>query len=227
MIYSYRRVSTDEQHNGPEAQYDAIERWRATKEASPSILMDFFDNGVSGSVPLGQRPAGVQLLASIKPDDTVVTAKLDRLFRSVADAATTINDWCKRGVTLVAIAEGFDMTNPYGKAMAQMASVFAELEREMIRSRTKAALAAKKARGECVGEVPYGWYKDPVSGMLLTNQTEQQIIRNIVEMSAYMTPKEIAMALNDAYHPAKKGGKWGKTQVQRVIDRAERWSGNG
>jgi DNA invertase Pin-like site-specific DNA recombinase len=51
----------------------------------------------------------------------VVVAKFDRLFRSVADAAQTITDFDKKDIELVAIAEGCDMTNPYGWAMAQMA----------------------------------------------------------------------------------------------------------
>jgi DNA invertase Pin-like site-specific DNA recombinase len=49
------------------------------------------------------------------------------------------------GIELVAIAEGFDMTNPYGRAMAQMASVFSELERAMIRERTRAAVCDVRA----------------------------------------------------------------------------------
>jgi DNA invertase Pin-like site-specific DNA recombinase len=78
----------------------------------------------------------------------VVVAKLDRLFRSVADAAQTITSFDRYGIELVAISEGFDMTNPYGRAMAQMASVFAELERAMIRERTRAAMIVKRGRKE-------------------------------------------------------------------------------
>src|SRR5262249_18820965 len=61
----------------------------------------------------------------------------DRLFRSVADAANVIAEFDKKGIRLVSIGEGFDMTSAYGRAMAQMASVFAELERAMIRERTR------------------------------------------------------------------------------------------
>jgi DNA invertase Pin-like site-specific DNA recombinase len=78
----------------------------------------------------------------------VVVAKLDRLFRSVADAANVIAEFDKKGIELIAIAEGFDMTTPYGRAMAQMASVFAELERAMIRERTRSAMSVKRSRGE-------------------------------------------------------------------------------
>jgi len=79
-------------------------------------------------------------------------AKLDRLFRSVADAASIVADFDQKRIQLVAIAEGFDTTNPYGRAMAQMASVFAELERAMIRERTRNAMSVKRSRGERISE---------------------------------------------------------------------------
>src|SRR5262249_35604506 len=93
------------------------------------------------ATPPPTRPAGSQLLAAaLKSKPPVVVAKLDRLFRSVADAANVIADFDKKGIQLVAIAESFDMGSPYGRAMAQMASVFAELERAMIRERTLSAM---------------------------------------------------------------------------------------
>ena len=103
-------------------------------------------------------------------------AKLDRLFRSVADAANVIDDFDKRGIQLVAIAENFDMTSPYGRAMAQMASVFAELERAMIRERTKAAMNVKRARNVRMSHnIPFGW-DEGAEGILLKNENEQAAI---------------------------------------------------
>jgi hypothetical protein len=85
-------------------------------------------------------------------------AKLDRLFRSVADAANVIADFDTKGIQLVSIGESFDMSSPYGRAMAQMASVFAELERAMIRERTRSAMSVKRSRGERIsGYAPVGW----------------------------------------------------------------------
>src|SRR5262249_56699424 len=109
--------------------------------------------------PLATRPAGSLLLAAVKKRKAIViVAKLDRLFRSVADAATVIADFDKKGIQLVAIAEAFDMTSPYGRAMAQMASVFAELERAMIRERTRSAIRVKRTRGERISRhPPFGW----------------------------------------------------------------------
>ena len=73
----------------------------------------FEDPGISGGKPLASRPAGSQLLAAaIKSKTPVIVAKLDRLFRSVADAATVIADFDKKGIQLVAIAESFDIKAP-------------------------------------------------------------------------------------------------------------------
>jgi hypothetical protein len=81
----------------------------------------FEDPGVSGGKPLASRPEGNRLLAEARrTHPVVVVARLDRLFRSVADAAQTIAEFDRLGIELVVIAEGFDMTNPYGRAMAQM-----------------------------------------------------------------------------------------------------------
>jgi site-specific DNA recombinase len=90
----------------------------------------FEDPGVSGGKPRASRPAGNKLLAAAKNSKAlVIVSKLDRLFRSVADAANVIADFDKKGIQLVSIVESFDISSPYGRAMAQMASVFAELER--------------------------------------------------------------------------------------------------
>ncbi|HMF12443.1 MAG TPA: recombinase family protein [Gemmataceae bacterium] len=109
--------------------------------------------------PPASRPAGSRLLAAAKKGEAVVVvAKLDRLFRSVADAANVIDDFDKRGIQLMTIAESFDMTSPYGRAMAQMASVFAELERAMNRERMRSAMSVKRPGGERIsGHAPYGW----------------------------------------------------------------------
>jgi DNA invertase Pin-like site-specific DNA recombinase len=137
----------------------------------------FEDPGVSAGKPLARRPAGSRLLAAArKGRAVVVVAKLDRLFRSVADAANVIDDFDKKGIQLVAISEALDMTSPYGRAMAEMASVFAELERAMIRERTRSAMSVKRSRGERIsGHAPFGW-DFGTDGHLVINVREQQVI---------------------------------------------------
>jgi DNA invertase Pin-like site-specific DNA recombinase len=220
MILSYRRVSQDDQQHGPRAQSDRIEAWRANHNSEP--FQDFFDDGVSGSVPLAKRPQGAALLEALKQEAgerLVVVAKLDRLFRSVADAAMTMDTWSKAGIKLVSLAENFDMTSPYGKAMAHIMSALAELERSMIRERTRAALQAKKRRGERVGTVPYGSTVDG-NGKLVDDPQEQAVIAEIKSCyAAGLRMRRIAQRLNERGFVAKKGGPWGVSSVAAVLKR--------
>jgi DNA invertase Pin-like site-specific DNA recombinase len=156
----YIRVSSEEQADsglGLEAQRQRIAAYCTMKGLRLAEV--FEDPGISGGKPLASRPEGCKLLAAAKRSKAlVIVAKLDRLFRSVADAANVIADFDKKGIQLVAIQEGFDMSSPYGRAMAQMASVFAELERAMIQERTRSAMSVKRSRGERIsGHAPFGW----------------------------------------------------------------------
>jgi site-specific DNA recombinase len=158
--YGYVRVSSEDQADsglGLGAQRQRIRAYCDLKGLDLAEILE--DPGISGGKALSGRPAGIKLLSiARKSKPVIVVAKFDRLFRSVADAAQTIVDFDRMGIEPVAIAEGFDMTNPYGRAMAQMASVFAELERAMIRERTRAAMKVKRGRRERISRhAPYGW----------------------------------------------------------------------
>ena len=147
-------------------------------------------------------------------------AKLDRLFRSVADAASVIDDFDKKGIQLVAIAESFDMTNPYGRAMAQMASVFAELERAMIRERTRSAMSVKRSRGERIsGHAPFG-SDFGAGGKLVENAREQKIIARMRRLRADgMSYRGIAVRLDGEGIRPKRGRRWIHTTVKSILAR--------
>src|SRR6516225_8142168 len=106
----YIRVSSEEQVDsglGLEAQRQRITAYCQLKELRLAEV--FEDAGISGGKPLVSRPAGSQLLAAAKTSKAVVlVSKFNRLFRSFADAANVIAEFDKKGIQLVAIAEGFD-----------------------------------------------------------------------------------------------------------------------
>jgi len=112
------------------------------------------------------------------------------------------------------------MTNPYGRAMAQMASVFAELERAMIRDRTRAALKVKRTRGERIsGHEPFGWDFGP-KGVLVENATEQRPIawiRRLHEQGKSL--RQIADMLNRKGVGPKRAEKWLHSSVLRIVSR--------
>src|SRR5215472_4372673 len=217
---SYIRVSSEEQADsglGLETQRQRIAAYCQMKGLRLAEV--FEDPGVSGGKPLASRPAGSKLLATAKKGKVlVIVAKLDRLFRSVTDAANVIDDFDKKGIQLVSIGEGFDMTSPYGRAMAQMASVFAELERAMIRERTRSAMSVKRARGERIsGHAPYGWDFGP-RGRLVANSGEQQTIVYVRQLRGKgLSYRGIATRLDREGIRPKRGRRWIHTTVKSIL----------
>jgi site-specific DNA recombinase len=218
----YVRVSTDEQAErglGLEAQRQRIRAYCEMKGLHLTTI--FEDPGLSGGKPLGSRSGGGSILAEARrTKPVVVVAKLDRLFRSVADAAQTICEFDRHGIELVAISEGFDMTNPYGRAMAQMASVFAELERAMIRERTRAAMKVKRGRKERIsGHAPFGWDFGSC-GKLVENIKEQKAVAWILKLHKKgESLRAIAQKLNDRGIEPKRADRWIHSSVLRIVHR--------
>ncbi|TXI53933.1 recombinase family protein [Mycolicibacter arupensis] len=150
LMFGYTRVSTDEQaisRNGLQAQRNAIDTDAVQRGWT---IEHFADEGVSGKAIGPQLQEVLQLLASGQGDGLVV-AKLDRLSRSIVNAANIIQSAQEQGWSLVILDLGVDLTTAAGRMQAMMLVNFAQYERELISERTKAALAAKKRRGERIG----------------------------------------------------------------------------
>jgi DNA invertase Pin-like site-specific DNA recombinase len=150
-VVAYLRVSTDEQVQsglGLDAQRNAVKDEAARR--GWSVVWEV-DEGVSGK--LRNRPALDRALARLRAGEAqaLVVAKMDRLGRSVIQASDVLETARRQKWDLIVLDLGMDLATPHGKAMAQMLAVFAELEREMISARTKAALGAAKARGTRLG----------------------------------------------------------------------------
>lgn len=150
LILGYTRVSTDEQadsRNGLEAQRETI-RLEAVRRGWS--VEHFSDEAVSGKLIGPSLQEALQLLASGQANGLVV-AKLDRLSRSIVNAANIIEAAQAQGWSLVILDLGVDLTTAAGRMVAMNLVNFAQYERELISERTKAALAAKKRRGERIG----------------------------------------------------------------------------
>lgn len=149
-VIGYRRVSTDEQAesgHGLDAQRTTIEEQAERKGWTVEWRQD---EGRSGKqINPGLREA-LDLLRLGLADALVIT-KVDRLARSVVNAADIMQAAQQQGWSLIVLDLGMDLSTPSGKAMAQMLAVFAELEREMISTRTKEGLAAARAKGKQLG----------------------------------------------------------------------------
>ena len=160
--YGYIRVSTVEQTEGTSLD-EQRRKLQAIADLRGETLSEVFaDEGVSGATPLEGRPAGQALLDTVQPGDVILIAKLDRGFRSAADALAKA-DWFRDiDVALVLADIGTDpvTSNGVGKLFFTMLAGLAEFERERIRERTAEGRAAKKLKGGHVGgKVPFGYAK--------------------------------------------------------------------
>ena len=77
--------------------------------------------------------------------------KLDRLGRSVKNLVDLVDQFATKGINLRSLSDGIDTTSATGRFFFHVMSAFAEMERELIRERTKAGLAAAKSRGRVGG----------------------------------------------------------------------------
>jgi DNA invertase Pin-like site-specific DNA recombinase len=138
MKIGYVRVSKHEQN-------EALQR-DALKEAG---CEKYFSDVMTGSK--FERKGLEQLLAFARSGDTVIVWKLDRLGRSLKDLIETLNFLKDRGVDFISLTEKIDTTTPGGKLIFHLMGALAEFERDLIRERTNAVLAAARARGRVGG----------------------------------------------------------------------------
>jgi DNA invertase Pin-like site-specific DNA recombinase len=219
----YLRVSTEEQHLGPEAQRAAIGSW--AEREGVRLAAWYEDQGVSGGSELNARPGLSAALVGLREHNAgvLVVAKRDRLARDVA-IARAITGFVEKAGASVRSADGTsDAVGPEGMMMKTMIDAFAEYERALIGQRTKAALAAKKARGEAIGPPPYG-YKIGPNGVLVPEDEEQAVVAMIVGLARDdATEKEIVEAVEKRGFRSRAGKPLGQSQVHRILDRVPDW----
>lgn len=148
-LWGYGRASTHEQQETLLGQQSRIEKEfeHRFKEEGLAFGGVFLDPGVSGSVPLSNRPQGLRLCQSLNEGDVVMICKLDRGFRNCADLIKTMELWSQRDIRLVAIDQNLDTGSPAGRMFVKLLAVFAEFEREMMCERMSDMHNSLKARG--------------------------------------------------------------------------------
>jgi DNA invertase Pin-like site-specific DNA recombinase len=132
-LLGYARVSTTDQQ--PQLQVDALQRagcYRVFTETASGARTD--------------RPTLEQLLDQLRPGDTLVVWKLDRLGRSLRHLVDTVTGLAERDIGFQSLQEAIDTTTP-GKLVFHVFAALAEFERDLIRERTHAGLAAARTRG--------------------------------------------------------------------------------
>ena len=148
MIFGYARVSTSDQQL--HLQTDALQAYGCVEVAQENVLS------------VKERPALQHHLTRLRPSDTLVVWKLDRLGRSLKDLVTLVTGFQDKGIYFVSLQDHLDTTTAQGRLMFNLFASLAEFERDIIRERTKAGLTAARARGRQGGR-PKGLSKEAVS----------------------------------------------------------------
>lgn len=216
---AYYRVSTDRQGRsglGLDAQRQAVADYLGASGLKP--LTEFTEVESGGRT---DRPELLKALAACRRLGTrLIIAKLDRLARNVA----FISGLMEAGVDFVAC----DMPHANRLTIHILAAV-AEHEREMISARTKAALAAAKARGTPLGFANLAL--EPVrqaaslAGAARLVEEADRFSENIrplittIRAGGVTSLRGIAGALNSRGIPARRGGEWTASSVRNVLAR--------
>jgi DNA invertase Pin-like site-specific DNA recombinase len=138
-LIGYARISTKEQRI--DLQLDNLAKAGAEKI--------FQDVGISGSVT--SRPGLNAALDYLRPGDSLVVFKLDRLGRRTVPLLQLLADLEQRGVGFISTTEGLDTSTPVGRLVASLLASLATMEREVLIERTKHGIAAARARGRVGG----------------------------------------------------------------------------
>ena len=148
MLIGYARVSTAEQTLA--LQQDALTRGGCDR---------IFTDTSSGAKT--ERPGLAEALDFVRAGDTLVVWKLDRLGRSLPHLLQTVAGLQERGVGFKSLTEQLDTTTSGGKLIFHIFASLAEFERDIIRERTRAGLAAARARGKQGGRPKAAALNDP------------------------------------------------------------------
>lgn len=222
----YARVSTLEQAEHGVSLEAQIERLQSYAHANGlDVVAVLVETGVSGGVPLGDRPQGGKLVGMVERGEVrnIICWKLDRCFRSASDALTVTERWDRIGAAFHVVdlfgGQAMNTASPMGKLLFTMTAAFAELEKNLISERTRSALAHKKAHGKVFGSTPYG--QDRLGDDLYANPEEQSIIERMRDMRENgATLRAIADTLNGDGVPSKRGGAWYASSVRCVLENA-------
>jgi len=227
-IYGYLRVSSEKQAEsgaGIDAQRQDVKNFTGTHGLG-DLVGCFEDRAYGRESSPWDRPGLSALLSAVQRGDTVVVAKWDRI-GGVVEIAMLERELTRRGVKLCSVAGACD-DSPEGRFMRDILASVSGFELRMIRSRTKAALKAKREKGEAYCRRKYGFRS--VEGRFIADAEEQAILKEIAETVARgVSLNAVAQDLNQRGIRSPNGGRWAHSTVKRVAERfraAQAWAFN-
>jgi DNA invertase Pin-like site-specific DNA recombinase len=213
----YTRVSTQEQADsgaGLNAQLDACRAFAMLK--GWGVSAEYQDAGVSGTADVEKRTGLMTAIGELRKGDVLLVAKRDRIGRDVMLVKTIERMVAKRKASIHAL-NGSNEATPEGALMNTLMDGFAAYEVAVIRARTKAALGAKKARGERMGKIPFGFMADSDGVHVVPCEHEQGILRMIANFrNDGYSLQRIANALNNKSMFNRQGNPWNPVLLHTI-----------
>jgi site-specific DNA recombinase len=198
LALGYVRVSTDKQAEAGLSLEAQSAKIRAMAVVRGTDVADVIIDAGESAKSL-DRPGMTWLLAQVDAGEvhTVIIAKLDRLTRSVADLADLLQRFERRRVALISVAEQLDTSSAVGRLMLNIMVSVSQWEREAIGERTRDVMRHKKAKGERVGTLPFGFQVVAgTKGQLEPNPAEQHKLARLQALRA--TGRSLRRVADDA-----------------------------
>lgn len=213
----YTRVSTQDQADsgaGLNAQLDACRSFAAIQ--GWEVSGEYSDAGVSGTADLDKRTGLMTAINELGKGDVLLVAKRDRIGRDVVLVKMIERMVAKRKASIHAL-NGAAGDAPEAMFMNGILDLSSAYEVAIIRARTKSALGAKKARGERMGKIPFGFMADTDGVHLVPCELEQVALRKISELknSGYSLQR-IANALNNQSMFNRQGNPWNPVLLHTI-----------
>lgn len=215
----YVRVSTEKQADTGVSLEAQIEKIRAMATVQGVELAEIIVDAGESAKSL-HRPGMDRLLAMVASGEVskVFIAKLDRLTRSVRDLGELLVCFEKRGVSLVSVAEMLDTRSAAGRLSLNIMVSVSQWEREVIAERTRDALRHKKAKGQRVGNIPFGFRLSSDGESIEEDDREQSVLRLLKDLRANgYTQRAIAAELNRQGFTTRKGTEWKHQYVAALV----------
>lgn len=225
-VYGYTRASTIHQEDSPDIQKMIISKYCQRCELGEPIF--FVDMATSGKFHIKKRKAGRELLVRLKEGDTLIVTKMDRAFRSTADAVVMLDELVDRKVKFIALdAPWCDINSYFGMAMLQMMAIFATIERKRISERTREAFVWMRKEGLAITRPRTGYkivrrmHKGRERSFLAPDEDVRKIMRLVHILStengwnSHKITRHLAFTLR-IKHP-RTGEPYAESTIRRMI----------
>jgi DNA invertase Pin-like site-specific DNA recombinase len=211
-LIGYARVSTEDQTPLPQSE--------ALKSAG---CAEIHEEQASGGDR--DRPVLARVLDAIRPGDTLVVVRIDRLARSLSHLLVVIERLETKGAFFRSLRDPIDTASPQGKFTLQVLGAAAEFERALIRERTKAGLVSARAAGR-IGGNPGLRARDPAAlrkvrlarldgYMERLNETAQDWVPHVRRLRPHMAWEDVLRIVNAPLPPARR---WTQARLLRAVN---------